>query len=88
MIAKSKGSDGQTDHLRSSRGAWVVSDGGVVIGLCDRCVHVRRVATHRGSEFVLCGRSHDDPGYARYPRLPVMECRGFEPDETGEATNS
>ncbi|MEW5850894.1 MAG: hypothetical protein AB2A00_19060 [Myxococcota bacterium] len=56
-------------------------------GLCARCQHVRTVVSARGSVFVLCGRSREDPRYARYPRLPVTRCEGFEagPPPTGEA---
>jgi hypothetical protein len=28
--------------------------------------------------FYLCRRSADDPSFPRYPRLPVVACRGFE----------
>jgi hypothetical protein len=47
-------------------------------GLCDSCLHQRIVRTTRGSEFSLCERSRTDPAYPRYPRLPVLECRGHE----------
>jgi hypothetical protein len=48
------------------------------VGLCAQCVHARRVGSARGSSFWLCGRSANDPRYARYPRLPVVACPGFE----------
>ena len=48
-------------------------------GLCDSCVHQRIVRNTRGSRFSLCERSREDPGYPRYPRLPVVSCRGHEP---------
>ncbi len=47
-------------------------------GLCDSCSHQRLVANTRGSTFSLCERSREDPAYPRYPRLPVLECAGFE----------
>jgi len=50
------------------------------VGLCARCRHARRVATPR-SLFWLCARSRDDANYARYPRLPMLTCPGFEPGE-------
>ena len=53
-------------------------------GLCARCVHARAIATRRGSTFVLCQASQTDPRLERYPRLPVVRCHGFEPDEAGE----
>jgi hypothetical protein len=37
------------------------------------------VRNTRGSSFSLCERSRDDPAYPRYPRVPVIECRGYEP---------
>ena len=32
----------------------------------------------RGRQFVLCERSKSDPEFARYPRLPVLQCAGYE----------
>jgi hypothetical protein len=48
-------------------------------GLCDGCRHQRIVKNTRGSRFSLCERSKLDPDYPRYPRLPVLECAGYEP---------
>lgn len=56
-------------------------------GLCASCRHVRVVATPR-SQFLLCERSRTDPSYARYPRLPMLACAGFERREHGEAPES
>jgi len=47
--------------------------------LCDTCAHQRVVTNTRGSRFSLCERSREDPAYPRYPRLPVLECAGYEP---------
>lgn len=47
-------------------------------GLCNLCRHQQVVRTTRGSVFSLCRRSKTDPTFPRYPRLPVVECRGFE----------
>jgi hypothetical protein len=47
-------------------------------GLCDSCKHQQLVHNTRGSTFSLCRRSKTDPDYPRYPRLPVVECTGFE----------
>jgi hypothetical protein len=54
-------------------------------GLCDTCRHQRIVRTTRGSAFSLCERSRTDPRFPRYPRLPVVECDGYQPDEPREA---
>ena len=42
---------------------------------------MRRVESERGSVFSLCGLAATDPRFARYPRLPVHECAGYEPVE-------
>ena len=47
-------------------------------GLCGSCRHGRRVVTSRGSQFWLCERSRSDAAFPRYPRLPVIACRGYE----------
>src|SRR5262245_61744747 len=52
-------------------------------GLCGSCRYAREVTSGRGSVFVLCERSRDDASFPRYPRLPVLECRGYEPVEAG-----
>ena len=49
-------------------------------GLCADCVFRRTTRNRRGSVFVLCRRSASDPRYPKYPPLPVLRCRGFEPD--------
>lgn len=50
------------------------------IGLCVSCAHQRIVSTTRGSTFSLCERSRTDAAYPRYPRLPVLQCPGHEPE--------
>jgi hypothetical protein len=47
-------------------------------GLCETCAHQQVIANTRGSRFSLCLRSRSDPAYPRYPRLPVLDCRGHE----------
>jgi len=47
-------------------------------GLCETCSHARRIESGKGSVFLLCRRSEDDPRYPRYPRLPVLRCAGYE----------
>jgi hypothetical protein len=39
------------------------------------------VVSSRGAVFIQCARSRTDPGYSRYPRLPMLACRGFEPQD-------
>jgi hypothetical protein len=49
-------------------------------GLCDGCRHQQLVPNTRGSVFSLCRRSRTEPDrFPRYPRLPVLQCPGYEP---------
>jgi hypothetical protein len=48
------------------------------IGLCADCRSMRVVESDRGSKFYLCERSATDPTFPKYPRLPVLQCRGYE----------
>jgi len=48
------------------------------VGLCRSCRHARMVRGAR-STFWLCERSRADPGFPRYPPLPVTRCHGHEP---------
>ena len=48
-------------------------------GVCDTCAHQQVVRNTRGSVFSLCLRSRTDPAYPKYPRVPVLACRGHEP---------
>jgi hypothetical protein len=50
-------------------------------GLCGGCRHARLVTSARGSSFVMCGLSLTDDRFAKYPRLPVLACGGFEAPE-------
>lgn len=55
-------------------------------GLCDSCMHRQLVPNTRGSVFSLCLRSREDRAYPRYPRLPVLECPGWEPPSANGPT--
>jgi hypothetical protein len=48
------------------------------IGLCASCRHARIVHSARGSHFYLCRLAETDPRFAKYPRLPVLRCAGYE----------
>jgi hypothetical protein len=52
------------------------------IGLCLACRHARRVPSPR-AVYWLCGLAAGDPRFAKYPRLPVRECAGYEPADAG-----
>jgi hypothetical protein len=47
-------------------------------GLCADCSHTRLIASDRGATFLQCQLSFADPSFAKYPRLPVFTCRGYE----------
>jgi len=47
------------------------------VGLCFNCAHSRTVHSGRGSTFWACELSIVDPGYPKYPGLPVLRCRGY-----------
>ncbi|PYT15725.1 MAG: hypothetical protein DMG59_12645 [Acidobacteria bacterium] len=59
-------------------------------GLCDSCAWRRVIRSDRGSMFYLCERSLTDASYPKYPRLPVLTCRGYqrrtEPEPVGRRT--
>ena len=49
------------------------------VGLCAGCQFVRRMESDRGSVFYMCQRSATDPSFPKYPRLPVLQCAGYDP---------
>ena len=56
---------------------------GAAPGLCGTCVHAKLNETHRGTAYLRCTRAAWDPRLPRYPRLPVLECEGFELSRPG-----
>ena len=52
-------------------------------GLCAHCEHARIVTSDRGSQFLRCNYTTIEPGFPKYPQLPVLACRAFvERDNT------
>jgi hypothetical protein len=51
-------------------------------GLCEHCSHAKRTASARGSVFFLCRRHEQDSRFAKYPRLPVVQCSGYVPESS------
>ena len=47
-------------------------------GLCADCIHARVIDSERRTRFYLCDLSKTDPKFAKYPRLPVLKCTGYE----------
>jgi len=52
---------------------------GIDPGLCGRCRYGQRVVTGKGAVFLRCRRSATDSRFPKYPRLPVVQCPGFQP---------
>jgi hypothetical protein len=47
-------------------------------GLCAECANARVVESNRKSIFLLCELSRSDSRFAKYPRLPVLSCPGYQ----------
>jgi hypothetical protein len=62
----------------------------MLIGLCSDCMFSRRITSDRGSVFIQCELSFTDPGFAKYPRLPVRSCSGYQSENTekGKGTDA
>jgi hypothetical protein len=50
--------------------------------LCKTCAWMREVVTPKGSRFLLCQLSQNDPAYPKYPPQPVVRCDGYRKKET------
>ena len=48
------------------------------IGLCADCRFMQRMESDRGSVFYLCRLAATDARFAKYPRLPVLQCAGYQ----------
>ncbi len=55
------------------------------VGLCLDCRHSRRITSDRGAEFYMCALSKTDPRFPKYPRLPVISCPGYVPEDPSRA---
>jgi len=47
-------------------------------GLCFDCRFSQLITSVLGSTFYRCKRSDSDPNFPKYPRLPVLQCPGYE----------
>jgi arginase len=47
-------------------------------GLCGSCTYAKLNQTRRGTAYLRCARAAWDITLARYPRLPITRCAGFE----------
>ncbi len=57
-------------------------------GLCNSCRFCRLITNQRGSVFTLCLLSRVDKRFDKYPRLPVLDCSGFEQIDPGASIKS
>lgn len=48
-----------------------------IAGLCSNCRHSQVLESDRGSTFLLCQLSRTDRSFPKYPRVPVLICRGY-----------
>ncbi len=54
-------------------------------GLCGHCVWAQRIESGKGSEFIRCRRSDEDPRFRKYPPLPMRSCPGFVTNRPADA---
>ena len=47
-------------------------------GLCATCRFVEIVPSSKGATFYLCTLAATNPGFRRYPALPVRVCPGYQ----------
>jgi hypothetical protein len=47
-------------------------------GLCGHCAHAIIRPTRRGTVYLRCALAASDSRFAKYPRLPVARCDGYE----------
>jgi hypothetical protein len=52
----------------------------VTTSLCETCQNMREVRTTR-SRFLLCELSVTNLEYAKYPRQPIIQCEGYQPQQ-------
>jgi hypothetical protein len=50
-------------------------------GLCASCQFAEVIVSSRGSLFYRCRMADTDPSFPKYPALPVLACRGYQPAE-------
>jgi hypothetical protein len=47
---------------------------------------MREIHSDRGSTFYMCQLSATDARFPKYPRLPVLQCLGYEPPDPDSKT--
>ena len=56
----------------------------VMAGLCGGCAHAIVRPTRRGTVYLRCALAAVDDRFAKYPRLPVVRCDGYQPADSGD----
>jgi len=54
------------------------------VGLCADCRHSGQRVSDRGAVFWFCELSKVDARFAKYPRLPVRTCAGYEREDVDD----
>jgi hypothetical protein len=49
------------------------------VGLCRACRFAEVITSSKASTFYRCRMSDIDPSFPKYPALPVLACRGYQP---------
>jgi hypothetical protein len=49
------------------------------VGLCASCRFAEIVPSSKGATFYLCTLAATNPGFRRYPALPMRVCPGHQP---------
>jgi hypothetical protein len=57
---------------------------GIATSLCETCRQMREITSAKGSRFLLCGLSHSDARFPKYPPQPVAECGGYRERSAAE----
>jgi hypothetical protein len=58
------------------------------LGLCADCRYAQRIESSKGSVFTLCTLSKSNPRFPKYPRLPVLACKGYRRQTVGDGKAS
>src|SRR5438552_11724873 len=75
----------RTLDSKAQRYSGVVTQDNNHVGLCADCKNMRLIKSDRASVFYFCQLSASDARFPKYPRLPVLECAGYEKISTAEA---
>ncbi|HBN77913.1 MAG TPA: hypothetical protein DD473_19300 [Planctomycetaceae bacterium] len=52
--------------------------------LCEFCLPMKEVISGKGTRFVLCQKSSLEKRFPKYPPQPVIQCDGFDVQDSSE----